>query len=141
VAPHFAHVLAQPGGLTSLEAARRAAETSVQAAIEREDIRIAENSKAQVVWGSIPRLQLTGRTTRFSRVRGFIVTDPVTGAPGEVPIPLWNHLINVGLTVPLSDYLLRLVQTLRGASTNRDAALLEEQAARVTSASNAKIAY
>jgi outer membrane protein len=141
VAPQFAHVLAQPGGLTSVEAARRGAETSVQAAIEREDIRIAENSKAEVVWSSIPRLQLTGRTTRLSRVRGFIFTDPDTGAPGEVPIPVWNHLLNVGLTVPLSDYLLRLVQTLRGASKNRDAAALEEQAARVTSASNAKLAY
>lgn len=141
MAPQFAHVLAQPGGLTSVEAARRAAETSVQAAIEREDIRVAENSKAQVLWASVPRLQLTGRTTRLSRVRGFIFTDPDTGAPGEVPIPVWNHLLNVGLTVPLSDYLLRLVQTLRGASTSRDAAALEEQAARVTSASNAKLAY
>lgn len=141
MAPQFAHVLAQPGGLTSAEAARRAAETSVQAAIEREDIRVAENTKAGVLWASVPRLEVTGRTTRLSRVRGFLFTDPDTGMTGEVPIPVWNHLINVGLTVPLSDYLLRLVQTLRGASTNRDAAFLEEQAARVTSASNARLAY
>lgn len=141
MAPQFAHVLAQPGGLTSVEAARRAAETSVQAAIEREDVRIAENTKSQVLWASVPRLQVTGRSTRLSRVRGFIFTDPDTGAPGEVPIPVWNHFINFGLTVPLSDYLLRLVQTLRGADTNRDAALLEEQAARATSGANARLAY
>lgn len=134
-------MLAQPGGLTSAEAGRRAAETSVQAAIEREDTRIAENTQRQVVWGSMPRLQLTGRTTRLSPVRGFFFTNPETGMQEEIPIPLWNHLINVGLTVPISDYLLRLVKTLRGASTSRDAAALEEQAARVTSASNAKIAY
>jgi len=113
----------------------------VQAVIEQQDTRIAENAQRQVIWGSLPRLQLTGRTTRLSRVQGFFFTDPVSGAQTEVEIPVWNHLINVGLTVPLSDYLLRLVQTLRGASTNRDAAALEEQAARVTSASNAKIAY
>lgn len=141
VAPHFAQVLAQPGGLTAAEAARRASETSVQAAIEREDVRVAENDKAEVIWASVPRLTLTGRTTRLSRVQGFIFTNPDTGMPGEVPIPTLNHLINLNLTVPLSDYVLRLVQTLRGASTSRDAALLEEHAARVTSASNAKLAY
>lgn len=113
----------------------------MQAVIEQQDTRIAENAQRQVIWGSLPRLQLTGRTTRLSRVQGFFFTDPVSGDQNEVEIPVWNHLINVGLTVPLSDYLLRLVQTLRGASTNRDAAALEEQAARVTSASNAKIAY
>jgi outer membrane protein len=134
-------VLAQPGGLTSAEAARRAAETSVQAAIEREDIRAAENAKAEIVWTFVPRLQVTGRTTRLSRVQGFIFADPDSGVTGEVPIPVWNHLINLGLTVPLSDYLLRLVRALRGASTNRDAAHLEEQAARATSAANARIAY
>jgi outer membrane protein TolC len=141
VAPRFAQVLAQPGGLTAMEAARRAAETSVQAAIEREDTRIAENNQAQVLWGSVPRLQLTGRTTRLSRVQGFSFTDPATGDQIEFPVPVWNHMLNVGLTVPISDYLLRLVQTLHGASKSRDAAFLEEQAARVTSASNAKIAY
>jgi outer membrane protein TolC len=141
VAPRFAQVLAQPGGLTAMEAARRAAETSVQAAIEREDTRIAENNQAQVLWGSVPRLQLTGRTTRLSRVQGFSFTDPATGDQIEFPVPVWNHMLNVGLTVPISDYVLRLVQTLRGAGKSRDAALLEEQAARVTSASNAKIAY
>lgn len=141
VAQHFARVLAQPGGLTSAEAARRAAETSVQAEIERQDTRIAANSQKEVVWGSMPRLELTGRTTRLSRVRGFFFTDPVTGMDQEFEIPVWNHMLNVALTVPLSDYLLRLVQTLRGAKTNREAAEIEEQAARVTSASNAKIAY
>jgi outer membrane protein TolC len=113
----------------------------VEAAIEREDIRIAGNSKREVVYGALPRLTLTGRTTRLSRVQGFIYTDPESNISGEIPIPVWNHLLNVSLTVPLSDYLLRVVQALRGASTNRDAAFLEEQAARVTAASNAKIAY
>src|SRR5690606_3688309 len=83
VAQHFARVLAQPGGLTSAEAARRAAETSVQAEIERQDTRIAANSQKEVVWGSMPRLELTGRTTRLSRVRGFFFTDPVTGMDQE----------------------------------------------------------
>jgi outer membrane protein len=131
VAPRFASVLAQPGGLTSNEAARRASETSVQAAIEREDVRIAEDATATVIWSSAPRLTLTARTTRLSAVE----------TPVNFPQPLNNHFINANVTVPLSNYLLRLVQSLRGASSNRDAALIEERAARVTSGSNAKLAY
>jgi outer membrane protein TolC len=141
VAPRFAAVLAQPGGLTSLEAGRRAAETSVQAAIEREDVRTAEDSKARVVYNALPRLTLTGRTSRLSAVDPIIFPDPVTGQNRVLPQPTVNHYLNAGLTIPLTDYLLRLVQALRGASTSRDAAVLEERAARITSASNAKLAY
>jgi outer membrane protein TolC len=133
-------VLAQPGGLTSNEAARRASETSVQAAIEREDVRQAENAKATVIWGSVPQLTLTARVQRLSAV------DPITfpgpdGTDINVSSPATNYYTNAGLTVPLSDYLLSLVHALRGASSNRDAAELEERAARVTSASNARLAY
>jgi outer membrane protein TolC len=138
VAPLFAHVLAQSGGLTSADAARRASETSVQAAIEREDVRVAENTKAQVLWNYAPRLTLTGRTTKLSEVDAPVFP----GVPaGGFPQPTTNHFLNANLTLPLSDYVLRLVQTLRGASTNRDAAQLEEDAARVTSGSNARLAY
>jgi outer membrane protein TolC len=141
VAPRFAEVLAQPGGLTSAEAGRRAADTSVQAAIEREDVRSAEDSKARVIYNALPRLTLTGRTSRLSEVDPLVFPDPVTGQAATFPQPTVNHYLNAGLTVPLTDYLLRLVQALRGASTSREAALLEERAARITSASNAKLAY
>jgi outer membrane protein len=140
VAPRFASVLAQPGGLTSKEAARRASETSVQAAIEREDVRIAEDATATVIWSSAPRLTLTARTTRLSAVDAPVFPQP-DGSIASFPQPLTNHFLNANVTVPLSDYLLRLVQTLRGASSSRDAALFEERAARVTSGSNAKLAY
>jgi outer membrane protein len=140
VAPRFASVLAQPGGLTSNEAARRGAETSVQAAIEREDVRQAEDTKATILWRSTPQLTLTARATRLSEI------DPVTfpgddGTAVSVSQPSTNYYLNAGLTIPLSNYLLRFVQALRGATSNRDAAELEERAARTTSASNARLAY
>jgi outer membrane protein len=142
VAPLFASVLAQQGGLTSDEAARRASETSVQAAIEREDVRQAENARATVLWNSAPRLTLTARAQRLSSVDA--VTFP-GAAPTDPPVslsqPNTSYYLNAGVIVPLSDYLLSLVQALRGATANRDAADLEERAARVTSASNARLAY
>ena len=141
VAPRLAAVLAQPGGLTSGDAGRRASETSVQAKIEHGDVRAAEETKEQVIWNAAPRLTLTGRAQRYSSVDPFIIVDPVTMERSSLTQPNRTYYLNAGLTVPISDYLLRLVQTLRGASTNRDAALLEERAARVTSSANGRVAY
>jgi len=140
VAPRFAAILGQPGGLTAAEAGRRASATSVQAAIEREDVRVASNEKERVIWSAAPRLTLTARTVRLSPVSSSF--DLGGGqAPVRVAQPESNHFIGANLTVPLSDYVLRLVQTLRSASSNRESAELEERAARVTSGSNGRLAY
>src|SRR5688572_17349011 len=140
VAPKLAAILAQPGGLTSPQAARRAWDTSVQASIEREDVRVAENSKAQIIWGYAPRLTLTGRLQRLSEVSA----PTFAGADGEQQSfvqPVNQYYLNAGLTIPLTDYLLRLSHALSGASRSREAARYEENAARVTSAANGKLAY
>ena len=138
VAPRFAAILAQPGGLTSVDAARRASTTSVQAAIEREDVRVARDDKTRVIWNAAPRLTLTGRSVRLSPLD---TTIDLGGGNQPFPQPVTNHYLNANLTLPLTDYLLRLVVALRGADSNREAAELEEQAARVTSASNGRLAY
>jgi outer membrane protein len=140
-AQHFARVLAQEGGLTAREAGRRAAETSVQAASRREQVVIAGASRERIFWDAAPRLTLTAQTTRLSRVDA-----PDFGAVAGVgdvsfPQPLWNHLLNAHLAVPISDYVLRSFQAIRGATTNQDAAVLGEQAARVSAAANAKLTY
>ncbi len=135
-APEFGRVLAQPGGLTALQAARRASHNSVEAAIQRQRVLTAESTRERVFWEAAPRLTLTARTTLLSEV------EPLTFQGfGTFPQPTTNHFLNAGLVVPLSDYLLRTVQAVRGATTNREAALLDERAARVTAAANAKLAY
>lgn len=132
-------VLAQSGGLTAAEAARRAADESVEAASRREQVVAAQASRQRVLWQAAPRLTVTGRAALLSEVEN----PTFEGLPeGAIPPPLrHNYLLNAGLIVPLSDYLLRTVKALRGASTNEDAAVLEERAARVTAASNAKLGY
>jgi outer membrane protein TolC len=128
-----------PGGLTAVEAARRAAETSVQAASRREQVLIAANNRERILWDAAPRLTLTAQTTRFSPVDTPVFDGP--DGPINFAQPLSSHLFNARLSVPLSDYLLRTVQALRGAGRSEDAARLDEQAERVTSAANAKISY
>jgi outer membrane protein len=141
VAPKLAAILAQPGGLTAPEAARRAWETSVQASIEREDVRITKNTRAQIIWGYAPRLAFTGRVQRLSAVDGPEFTDPTTGMLQSFPPPVNQYFMNAGLTIPLTDYLLRLSSVLSGTNKSRDAEQYEENAARVTSAANGKLAY
>jgi outer membrane protein len=141
VAPKLAAILAQPGGLTAPEAARRAWETSVQASIEREDVRINRNTRSQIIWGYAPRLAFTGRVQRLSAVDGPAFTDPVTGMAQDFTPPVNQYFMNAGLTIPLTDYLLRLAHVLRGTNKSRDAEQYEENAARVTSAANGKLAY
>jgi outer membrane protein TolC len=142
VAPQaqFAGEQVTPGGLTAAEAARRAAETSVQAAGRREQVLIAANNRERILWDAAPRLTLTAQTTRLSPI-DFPTFEVAGGPPISFTQPLSNHLFNARLTVPLSDYLLRIVQALRGANRSEEAARLDEQAARVTSAANAKLSY
>lgn len=137
--PELTSVLAQSGGLTAADAARRAADESVEAASRREQVVAAQASRQRVLWQAAPRLTVTGRAVMLSEVEN----PTFEGLPdGAIPQPLrHSYLLNAGLVVPLSDYLLRTVKALRGASINEDAAVLEQRAARVTAASNAKLGY
>ena len=57
------------------------------------------------------------------------------------PLVLDNWLFQGTLTVPLSDYLLRIDQNYSAATHSQEAAQWDEIAARASSASNGKIAY
>lgn len=135
--------LSVSGGLTAADVGRRAAESSVDAEVKRQRVLAAKATRERVFWDAAPHLTLTAQTTRLSAVAvpEFAVGDGGLGAPLFPAPPQTNHLLNARLTVPLSDYLLRTVRAVRGANANRDAALLEERAARVTAASNAKLAF
>jgi outer membrane protein len=136
----FDGTLGVSGGLTAAEAGRRAASTSVDAAFRRESVVSARASREQVIWRAAPRLTFTGQYTRLSEVN-LPPNTFGTGAGEETDFPLNNYLLNARLTVPLSDYLLRLAQTLRSAGSNEAAAALDERATRVTAGANAQLAY
>jgi outer membrane protein TolC len=137
-------VLGQSGGLTAQDAGRRAAETSVQAAVEREKVALARNDRAHVIWNALPKLTLTGQVTRLSKVDPFLIPD-FTGM-GLAPIPLsaapqTAYSLNANLNVPFTEYILRMATALSGAGQAEAAAVLTEQATRAGVAANARLAY
>ena len=154
--------LNRPGGLTSDEAARKAADYSRDAVIAQEDYRYAKARKRETVYNYLPRLTLTASYTRQSvpsiyknRSMGNLVattspagpltaTDPLFAVDGSAFnfSPLSNNwYLNAGLIVPISDYVLNLSSAINGANAATDAAQLNEKAARLNAAANARLAY
>ena len=130
---------AAPGGITSEQVGRRAAATSYSAKASEETMRAAA-SRVDVAWSSfLPRL--TG-TARYTRASPF--TQTATTANGDVltvtPI-LDNYLLQASLTVPISDYFLRINQAYSAATRTREAAELDAVAARALSASNGRTTF
>jgi outer membrane protein TolC len=134
-------VLGQSGGITAQEAGRRAAETSVQAAVDREKVLSAKNDRSKVIWDALPRLTLSGTYTRFSAIPQICFPDAMGGQACLDPTPANSYALSASINVPFTDYLLRMAQALRGAGDNEDAAALTEQATRAAAAAGAKLAY
>jgi len=135
-------VLGQSGGLTAQDAGRRAAQTSVQASVEREKVLSAKNERSKVIWNALPKLTLSGTYTRFSPPPPIVFPDPTGMGSTEIPsAPLNAYVLSASLNVPFTEYFLRMVQALHGAGDNEDAAALTEQATRAAAAAGAKLAY
>lgn len=160
VRAHFAPAIHRPGGLTSEQAARAAAVQSPRAKAAQTKVDSAEAQVDSVVWQYLPRLTLSASYTHLSpqpSVQGgtpfnLVVSEqagPITdvsqlqafdGTLAFVPIRN-QYALNAGLVVPVSDYLLNLSKASKGAKQGRRAAELNEQAERVSSAANARLAY
>jgi len=128
--------LTVPGGLTSDEVARRAVTASpdiqgrlagAEAASARED-----QAKAEL-W---PRLSLSARYTRLSPI-----DPPMFPGGGRFPVFLNNYAVNGSLSVPVSDYLLRLSRSTRAAARSVAAAKLDAEATRRKVAADARLVY
>jgi outer membrane protein TolC len=124
------------GGLTSEQAAQRAATTSF-AAKSAEGTRDAASARIDAASvGYFPRLTLTARYTRYSSLTAPELSPGVT-----IPIFLDNYLAQANVTIPISDYLLRINQNYTAATKSEEAAQFDVIAARTKSYSDAKIAY
>jgi outer membrane protein TolC len=114
----------------------------VQAEVDREKMLLAKNDRDRVIWEAVPKLTFTGSLTRLSPLDA-----PFLEVPGQprinlgAPPPDNSYMVNARLTVPFTDYLLRMVRALNGAGSNEKASALTEQATRVTVAANAKLYY
>jgi outer membrane protein TolC len=124
------------GGLTADQVAARARDTSLDAAASHEAIRAAEAKLDQAEVAYYPRLTLTGSYTRLSPVSFTLF--PGT-PPYEAPTDQWTGVAN--LRVPLTDYVFRLSQSYAAASRSKRAEELNEKAARLKAAADARSLY
>lgn len=162
VGDKFRALLGRPGGLTSDQAARKAAEYTRDAVVAQAEQQSAKAQKAEVVYQYLPRVTLTAQYTRYSTPESALdfgegslvgTTQPPGPLTADDPLfaidssafdfnPLPNNwFLNAGLVVPISDYLLNFSQALTGAEAATHAAELNEQAARLTAAANARLSY
>jgi outer membrane protein TolC len=164
VAPSAAdleRIVGRPGGLTSAQAAKRAMETSP--GIERAHAEVlrgeGEVEAARTSW--LPRATLTARYTRLSPITqpsfgqpgaNLVATTAGTGplAPGapligtppiRFPVILNQYWLQANLVVPLSDYLLRVGQSVGSAKASRAASQLQQKAAEREVAYRGRLAY
>jgi outer membrane protein TolC len=129
------------GGLTSDQVAARAAETSFDAAARRQALAAAEARLDQAKVAYYPKLTLTGAYTRLSEITQPPITFGGTTAPQIFTLPLNRFLFQAGLTIPVSDYVLRLSQGYAAASRNQRAAQLDQQAAKLKAGTDGRLAY
>ncbi|MEZ0314562.1 MAG: TolC family protein [Myxococcota bacterium] len=134
-----------PGtGLTADEAAAKATKTSYDALAQREEMLSAEALRQQAKHGFIPTLALTANYTRTRTITNRLVqTDPITGTEQALVLPFFPNQYSLGanLSIPLSDYFLRLPQNLAAANRGLDAASLTSRHTELSTATGAKVAY
>jgi outer membrane protein TolC len=158
-----------PGGLTAEQVGARASATSWNAKASEENLRGAA-ARVDEAWAAfLPRLSGIGKYTRLSPIsapdlgtlvvatgpafagNGPFDVTPGTAFPGPpnklqavgltFPILVDNWLFEGTITVPISDYLLRIDQNYSAATHSQDAAQWDVISARAAAGSNGKMAY
>lgn len=145
-----------PGsGLTADEAARRAKATSFDVVAEKEQVAAAQAAVDQAKTGYIPRVSATARYTRLSEIDSASLGNLVVAAePGPVtsttPLQAFplsfeqlnnSYELSASLTIPVSDYFLRVPQSVGAARDAKRATELNAGATTRDVDIDARVAY
>ena len=149
-----------PGGLTSDAVGRRAMATSFAVKQFDETMQAAAARVDQSWQAFLPKLRTSGSVYLVDITNppslGTVVVD--NGAPGPIgaaqvaggklkaiplalPTTLGSYLLEASITVPISDYFLKLGQSHAAANESRDAARYDLAAAKASSFANGKVAF
>ena len=146
-------------GLTAKEVADRAVKSSAQLVAKRRSIESADAQVDQAKASFYPTLNMSARYTRSSGIAapnlGTIAAPAPGTPPGPIdlnntqliafplsfPIILNAYVLQAGLNVPLSDYVLRTSRAISGANRVKNASEIDERATRLSVARDAKVAY
>ena len=159
------------GGLTADEVGRLAQASSPEVRASQAEIEAAAAKVDAAMISFFPRVTLAANYTRLSPVgsslgsgalvgaqnpgllgigpcptgSGQCVVDsagrPVGAAPFEIKTVLDNYSLRASLSVPVSDYVLKLSNSIASVESARDAALLNQRAAKLRTAADAKISF
>jgi len=154
--PELARV---PGGWTADAVGVRARKTSFDVAAKEASLRSAEAKVTAAIVAFFPRLSGLASYTRYQSLAQpslgtllepthavppgpvNLTTTPISAIPLTIPIPLDYWVAQATLTVPLSDYVLRLSQEHGAARRRADAARFDKLASEAQAYSDAKIAF
>jgi outer membrane protein len=154
----FADELARPGGLTADEVARRTEAVNPAVRARGAEAAAAVAGVDQARAGYLPRLQGQARRTRLSSLQGATLGNLVVAPPGTPsgPVPAGTPLLSAplafpqlsdqtvlqaSLTVPLTDYLLRVRPAKAAAESSARSAAQTEQATVLRTTADARVLY
>jgi outer membrane protein len=132
-------------GLTADEAARRSLINNVDVTAKQKSLDAAtaevEANEAQFY----PKLDLSAKYTRFSNFTApelcGVLGPGCISTAALFPIILNNYNLQATLSIPLSDYVLRLSSSMAAVNHSKEAAKLDEQATRLSVARDARVYY
>ncbi len=148
--------------ITADEAARRAAERTLDARVARADLSAAVAEEDRVIVDYLPRLAAAAGYRRlsdltqpslFGDTASLVVTErrtspltlddlaPLPADAGAFPVILDQIEFSGRLTVPVSKYVFEISAALEAAGAGIDAAQLEVDSARVRAAASARIVF
>jgi outer membrane protein len=161
----------QPNGLTAKTVAKRAVASSHTIEAKNADLRAAAAKVDSAMYQFLPRLAFKAGYTRVNPVKlslgsGYslgagstgpyvthdrgdgtpVLWDPTTNSAvqgGQLSFPtiVNNYSLGASLSVPLSDYLLRMSNSIEGTKQNQQAAELNIKAERAKVEGDARVAF
>jgi outer membrane protein len=130
-------------GLTADEAARKTLLNNPDVTAKQKSLAAADATLDATRAGFLPQLGLRASYTRLSKfdLQPLDFGAPSGPIPNPFPIVVNNYDLRATLSIPLSDYVLRLSNAMASAKHNKAAAILDERATRLAVARDARVYY
>jgi outer membrane protein TolC len=128
-------------GLTADEASRRAVENSFAIIAKRREVDAVNAGVDQARAEFWPQLMLQARYQRLSPIDQPPLDTGGGMATIVFPVLEDNYTLQAGLTIPLSDYLLRTTAAVGAAKHSRASAEFDELATRLSVAREGRVTY
>jgi outer membrane protein TolC len=138
------HAMRSGKGLTADEVARKSIRNSPAIEAKQHAIEGVEGQLGETKYAFWPKVRLSASYTRLSPVHPDLGVDPALLGPfgsAFTDIPENSIAFDGQLSVPLSDYLLRLSHAIAGSSRARESAVFDRSATYAAVDRDARVGY